>query len=152
MKKSMLVAAPLITLVIFTMLATSCDTQEEQDQRCYGLMKDSLVKMAVLQERNFALEMDLLAAENTADSLLAETIQCRRTADSLIAQTQPIKPLPQPPVADPSNTRPVAAVTTRKRSWYYNRKEQKNYFYDPEVGAYYNRKPETFEKRFKNRN
>lgn len=157
MKKIVLLPGILVVLA-------SCNSQKFQDQRCYGLLIDSLTKLSKYSDRIQALEsgatelakdyqLKIESLEKTVDSLTAK--RPKYSKKSAVAMHKGKKLKDKKAVAKTvvaHNTVAIAKMKERNDDeprmapFYYEYANQKYYYYDRERKVYYSIDPVSGEK------
>lgn len=145
----------LLFVVMVTLL--SCNSREFQDQRCYGLLIDSLTKLSKFRDRVASLEKGAKVMAKEHQSKI-ESLQ--KTLDSFTAGYKKTKVVYMTKRYKKSHKATTAKChykmdyykkgdkTNSIAPFYYDYYKQKYFFYDNEVRAYYSLDPITGEKRY----
>ncbi|MBS1773800.1 MAG: hypothetical protein JST82_13150 [Bacteroidetes bacterium] len=155
----------ILYVAILAIAMTSCESQKYEDQRCKGLLLDSLTNLSKYRDRVICLEtgacgmakdyqMKIEALEKTIDSL---TKQERKIKGSIVMRehhsTKLVKKTKHTRMVAPQSAQKTEpAVTVKKsdnsRPFYYSDVKQKYFFYDDNRKQYYSVDRETGEKHY----
>lgn len=143
----------IVLLLAVSAILCSCNSNEYSDQRCYGLLIDSLTKLARYEDRVAALEQ---GASVVTREYQLKIKSLQKIVDSLSAHRAAPKlkrisghySKPHPAAKVKYSPKMITVEDDMNPSFYYDDDLQKYFYYDSDRKVYYYRDPVTGQRRY----